>query len=70
MMAGMSKEEHGWEMEHSPYTPKGSVESAGKFARAASSRPRRPEVRRFLIVIVVALVGLVVVMAAGALLTG
>lgn len=55
MMASVGPD--GWEMKHSPYTPEGSVESAGKFARAGSARPRSPAVRRFAILLVVALVG-------------
>ena len=60
--------DEGWEMKHSPYTPEGSVESAGKFARAASRRPRGPEVRRFVFLMIAARVGLLVLTILGALL--
>jgi len=61
--------EEGWEMKHSPYTPEGSVESARKFGRVAAAKPRRPEVRRLAVLIVVALVSLSVLTIVGALLT-
>lgn len=61
--------DEGWEAKHSPYTPEGKVESARRFARAASRRPRGPELRRFVVAIVVALVAVVLIVIVGALLT-
>lgn len=34
----------GWEMQHSPYTPEGAIETAARFGRADR---RRASVRRF-----------------------